>query len=542
MSNATVPPFIPAEHTAPWLDLLMAADSWMVRSIRTALESQSDRVDSLSLQAGSLWLDTSKQAWDVEVCKRLLALARAVHLPEGIEALFSGAEVNFTERRPALHMACRGGAEIPPSDRAQFTATEERLESFVTAFHAGALRGATGAPLGHVVNLGIGGSDLGPRLACEALSHLEPPRHGVRFVANLDPSDFTSTVRGLEAARTLFVVSSKSFGTAETLANLERARTWLAQELGTHETAAHFLAVTSNPDKAQALGFGPDRILWLPPWVGGRYSLWSAVGLPVALAFGWERFLELRAGARRMDEHFRTAPLERNLPVWLGVLGLWNASLLDVPSCAVLPYDQGLACFPAWLQQLEMESNGKRCRRDGSLVPYSTATVVWGMNGTLGQHAFHQLFYQGTRRITLEFIVPLPRPLDAGRRALAQHALAQAGALLLGRTRDEARAALRAQGLPPSEIEALAPHHEIPGNRPSSVLLTDGWDAGVLGELLAAHEHATFVRGWIWGIDPFDQYGVELGKELARTLAAGGTLADFDPSTRALAARLDAHR
>lgn len=538
----SLPPFVAPEQTPEWAELLASADAWVARRITDAFAVDATRVDALSLPAGALWLDASKQAWDADVLARLLALAKAVRLPDGIEALFAGAEVNFTEHRPALHMVCRGGAAVPPPDRERFTATEAHLEALTSAFHQGELRGATGARLDHVVNLGIGGSDLGPRLVCEALSHLEPPRHGVRFVANLDPGDFNTTVRGLEAARTLFVVSSKSFGTAETLANLERARAWLARELGTHETAAHFLAITSNPDKARALGFAAERILWLPPWVGGRYSLWSAVGLPVALAFGWARFLELRAGARRMDQHFRTAPLERNLPVWLGLLGLWNASLLDVSSCAVLPYDQGLAWFPAWLQQLEMESNGKRCRRDGSLVPYPTAAVVWGMNGTLGQHAFHQLFYQGTRRLTLDFIVPLPRPLDAGRRALAQHALAQAGALLAGRTREEARAALRAQGLSPAEIEALAPHHEIPGNRPSSVLLTDGWNAGVLGELLAAYEHATFVRGWIWGIDPFDQYGVELGKELARTLAAGGTLAGFDPSTRALAARLDVHR
>ncbi len=543
----------PLEKTGEHAELLAAAEPWRTFPIREHLAADPARVAALTWTIGEWTADLSKQAWDRSVVERLVALAEAVGLQQAIAALFAGEALNFTENRPALHMACRGGAPVPDADRARFAESEAHFAALVTAYRAGQVTGASGATLDTVVNLGIGGSDVGPRLIAEALAHWGYPQHGrVRFVANIDPNDFTRATADLDPARTLYVVTSKSFSTAETLTNSRLARLWLSEGLGMAATDPrlnrHFVAITSAPAKAEQLGYDRDRILWLPEWVGGRYSLWSSVGLPIALTYGMEPFAELRAGAAEVDQIFRTTPLLDNLPVILGLLGVWLATYLDQQQYALLPYAQGLQLLPAWLQQLEMESNGKRVRRDGSLAPYPTAMAVWGMVGTLGQHAFHQWFYQGTRPIALEFVAFADAAaqegnsaLAAARRkaawALAANAIAQAEALLVGRSRDAAYQALLARGVAEHDAEQLAPHLEIPGNRPSTFLMARSTGARALGQLLALYEHATFVRGFLWGINPFDQFGVELGKEMARGLTTSEET-PHDPSTAQLLALL----
>ncbi len=552
MTAATSPRWQPLEQLPTHARLQQLAARWRDVDLRAQFAEHPHRTVLLTQRLGPWLIDLSKQPWDEAVVAELVDLARGCALTEGIAALFGGERVNFTENRPALHMACRGGAQPLAADANRFHETETSFARLVERYRSNQWLGATGQPLTAIVNLGIGGSDVGPRLVAEAFRLLELPMVGtLRFVANLDPRDFRVATADLNPATTLFVVTSKSFSTAETLSNSALARHWLAQGLGLASDdprlSAHFLAITSRPDKAASLGYRSDQTLWLPEWVGGRYSLWSTVGFPLPAAYGWEAFAQLRAGARTVDDHFRTTPLAENVPVLLGLLGVWLSTYLDLPQLAVLPYAEGLRLLPAWLQQLEMESNGKRVRRDGSLAPYATGASVWGMIGTLGQHAFHQWFYQGTRRIPLEFIAFAPTyPAEASALtcqqqqaawALAANAIAQAEALLVGRSREAARTQLLAQGFDVALAEQLAPHLEIPGNVPSTFLLADREDPQTLGMLLALYEHATFVRGWLWGINPFDQYGVELGKQMAQRLAAPGA-SEHDPSTAQLLARL----
>lgn len=552
MSSAVFACWQPLERLPAHLRLQQSAKRWLRADLRTEFAAHPNRTRQLTWRLGPWLIDLSKHLWDEAVVAQLLELASGCALPAGTAALFGGERVNFTEDRPALHMACRGGAQPPAGDANRFHEAETSFARLVARYRSNQWLGATGQPLTAIVNLGIGGSDVGPRLVAEAFRVLDLPMQGtLRFVANLDPRDFRLATADLNPATTLFVVTSKSFSTAETLSNSMLARHWLAQGLGLTSDdprlSAHFLAVTSRPEKAAAIGYSPDQTLWLPEWVGGRYSLWSTVGFPLAAAYGWEAFAQLRAGARAVDDHFRTAPLAENVPVLLGLLGVWLSTYLELPQMAVLPYAEGLRLLPAWLQQLEMESNGKRIRRDGSPAPYATGASVWGMIGTLGQHAFHQWFYQGTRRIPLEFIAFAPTPPEEASAltrqqqqaawALAANAIAQAEALLVGRSREAAHTQLLAQGSDAALAEQLAPHLEIPGNVPSTFLLADRDDPQTLGMLLALYEHATFVRGWLWGINPFDQYGVELGKQMAQQLAAPGT-SEHDPSTVQLLARL----
>lgn len=543
----------PIEQTAAHGTLREHATRWRAFPIREQLQHDRQRVSALTWNVGDWHLDLSKQAWDVSVLQALLDLTHATALPQAIAALFAGEPVNLTERRAALHMAYRGSAQPPAAQRDRFVSEETRLAAFVATYRSGALEGFSGAPLDTVVNIGIGGSDLGPRLVCEAFAHWGIARHGtVRFVANLDPSDFVTTTAELDPARTLFLVTSKSFSTAETLSNTRLARLWLARHFGVTpddpRLNGHFVAVTNAVEKAEAHGFDSNRIFWLPEWVGGRYSLWSAVGLPIALAYGWETFAALRSGAAEIDRHFQSAPLEANVPVLLGLLSVWLATYLAQQQMAMLPYAHGLQLLPAWYQQLEMESNGKRVRFDGSTAPYPTAMAVWGMAGTLGQHAFHQWFYQGTQPIPIEFVAFAPEPAAAdddpllraradAEAALAANAVAQAEALLLGRSEAEAFAHLCAQGHSEADARALAPFLAISGNRPSSFLLASRQRPETLGQLLALYEHATFVRGWLWGVNPFDQFGVELGKQMARQIETRCD-APHDPSTAQLLAWL----
>ncbi len=531
--------FTPPHRLPVWRQLTAHAERLADLSVRQLFTTDATRFASLSRRCGDLLADFSKQRLDAAVLADLVLLAEHTGLRDGITSLFAAGNTNYTERRPALHMAARGGC--PPPAGAE---TDSRpMRRFAAALRAGGIRGASGTPLRTVINLGIGGSDLGPRMAAEALhggrNRDAASAPDVRFVANIDPRELDEALTGADPASTLFIVSSKSFSTAETLANAQAARAWLNAS-GIADTAAHFAAVSNATAAAAAFGIAAERVFPLPEWIGGRYSVWSTIGLPLLIATGEAAFDDFLAGARAMDQHFFHTPLADNLPVLLGLTGLWNADFLGLGTLAVLPYAHGLRHFTPWLQQLEMESNGKRALRDGSVTATPTSPVVWGGVGTVGQHAFHQLLYQGAHTVPIDFIVPVGAD-EPRQRALIDNALAQAAALMAGRDLDAARTTLRARGLPPDEVERLAPHLVCPGNQPSTTLLMPKLDAFNLGRLLALYEHKVFVQGWIWGINSFDQYGVELGKDMARALASGAA-GDQDASTAALAAAAEAMR
>jgi glucose-6-phosphate isomerase len=416
------------------------------------------------------------------------------------------------------------------------------MKALADGIRSGAIRGAGGDPFRTIVHIGIGGSDLGPRLVWEALRPVDAPIE-LRFAANVDPSEIAAALAGLDPASTLVVAVSKTFTTQETLANAEAARAWLRAALGEDGARAHFAAVSAAPDKAQAFGVDPDRVFAFWDWVGGRFSVWSAVGLSCAIALGWEAFEGFLGGAAAMDAHFVSAPLARNAPVLLAMAQIWNRNGLGRGARAVVPYAQRLRLLPAFLQQLEMESNGKRVRRDGRPVLRATAPVVFGDAGTNGQHAFFQLLHQGTDVIPVEFVAVAANPDGPGgmQAKLLANCLAQAEALLVGRSEAEVVAELQARGLPDPAVRTLAPQRTFPGDRPSSLILMDRLTPEALGALLALYEHKTLVEGVVWEINSFDQWGVELGKSLATRILGeleGGPALPHDPSTAALVARL----
>lgn len=520
-----------------WAALEQHAKTVRERHLTALFTADVQRFMRLSRNLGDLVFDFSKQRVDAAAVDLLLAFARMRRLSQGIAALAGGEMLNFTEGRAAQHMALRSlepamvaGRDVMP----EVEATRARMRSLVTALRGGSMCGATGQAIRHVVNIGIGGSDLGPRMAAHALGPLGRGDFRVSFVANLDPDELGSVLADATAGETLFIVASKTFTTQETLANAQAARTWLRERLGSGvDLAPHFVAVSNNVEAARAFGVADERCLSLPEWVGGRYSMWSAIGLPIACAIGWDAFEQMLAGAREADRHFAGAPLVDNIPVLMGLLGLWNVNFLGCGSYAVLPYCQRLAELPAYLQQLEMESNGKRVDRDGHAVPCATAPVLWGGAGTVGQHAYHQLLYQGTSTIPIDFIVPVGDDVPA-QRMLVDNALAQSAALMLGRDEQQSRAQLAAAGRSRDEIDRLAPHLVCPGNQPSSTLLFPQLTPHAFGRLVALYEHKTFVQGWLWGINSFDQYGVELGKQMARALSGDGDTAPPDASTAGL--------
>lgn len=533
--------FTPPQQHPAWHALEGHAARLKARSLRSLFDLDRERFGRFSRSACGLLVDFSKQRLDAPALAELVTLARSSGLEDGIRRLFGAEQLNFTEGRAALHMALRGGCPAPAGE--DVTRYFRSARSFARALREGGVKGATGKTIEQIINLGIGGSDLGPRMVYEALTPAQRPLR-LAFVANIDPRELDEALASADPERTLFIVSSKSFGTAETLANATAARTWLAQRLpaGTDDRAlsAHFAAVSNAVDSAVAFGIAPERVFPLPEWVGGRYSVWSGIGLPLLIALGEASFDAFLAGGRDMDRHFHDSHLADNLPVLMGLVGLWNADFLGHETLAVLPYAHGLRNFAAWLQQLEMESNGKRTLRDGSVSAVATSPIVWGGTGTVGQHAFHQLFYQGTRTVPMDFIVPVGED-DPRQHGLIDNAFAQAAALMAGRDIDTARAALRQKGLPAVEVERLAPHLVCPGNQPSTTVLMPQLDAYHLGLLLALYEHKIFVQGWIWGINSFDQYGVELGKEMARALAAGDN-GNQDGSTAGLMAAAAALR
>jgi glucose-6-phosphate isomerase len=514
-------------------------------TLRELFAGDPGRGRRMAVRAGDLYLDYSKNLLDDDAVAALLAVARDAGLPERIEAMFTGEHVNTTEDRAVLHTALRAPAERPlvvdgQDVTADVQAVLSRMRTFTDRLRSGEWRGATGERIRSVVNIGIGGSDLGPRMLVRALRRSIDATLDVRFVANVDGADLEAALAGLDPARTLFVVCSKTFTTAETLANAAAARRWLVEGLGDEgAVSSHFAAVSTNAEKVREFGIDADVMFGFWDWVGGRYSLTSAVGLSAMLALGAERFDEVLRGFAEIDEHFRTAPLEENLPVLLALVGVWNRNALGSSSLAVLPYAQDLELLAPYLQQLDMESNGKRVTRDGTPVEGDTGPVVWGQPGTNGQHAFYQLLHQGTTVVPCDFLA-FARPLSGLRDQhdqLLANCLAQTQALAFGRTREE----LEAAGVAAS----LVPHRTFPGNRPSNTLLVPELTPRALGQLIAAYEHKVFTQGVIWGVNSFDQWGVELGKSLATALLGhlgGGApsgAAELDSSTRQL---LDLYR
>ncbi len=483
--------------------------------LRDLFAADPSRGERLSAEAAGIYLDYAKQRVTDETLVLLVRLAESVGLPTRIEAMFRGEHVNVTEDRPALHTALRlpRTASLIVDGRDVVAGVHEvlgRMRTFADAVRSGAWTGHGGRPVRAVVNIGIGGSDLGPRMAYEALRHYSRRDLVFRFVSNVDGTDFAEATRDLDPAATLFVVSSKTFTTLETMTNARTARAWLVGALGDDAAVArHFVAVSTNLAEVAGFGIDPANTFGFWDWVGGRYSMDSAIGLTTMVAVGPDAFGELLAGFHAVDEHFRSAPLTRNLPVLLGLLAVWNRDFLGAETQAVLPYDQYLQRLPAYLQQLVMESNGKSVTGDGDPVDVATSPVVWGEAGTNGQHSFHQLLHQGTVIVPCDFIVfrETLNPLGDHHRLLVANALAQAEALAFGRTLEE----VRAEGVP----EPLAQHRTFPGNRPSSTLLLDRLTPFSLGALVALYEHSVYTQGVVWGIDSFDQWGVELGKTLA---------------------------
>ncbi|HSQ81696.1 MAG TPA: glucose-6-phosphate isomerase [Casimicrobiaceae bacterium] len=515
-----------------------------------------DRAPALTFAWGGWHVDISKERLDASTLAQLLHFAAQANLGHWIAALFAGEKLNLSEQRPALHPALRA----PDADSivvdgvdvmAEIRGTRERMAALTAAVRARQRLGATGKALARVVNIGIGGSDLGPRLCCDALAEPGETATGspeVAFVSNVDPAHMARTLATSDAATTLFIVTSKTFTTQETLANAQSAREWLARELGAgRDLAPHFVAVTTNIGAARAFGMREDDIFPMAEGVGGRYSLWSAVGLSIALRLGWPRFAEMLEGARAMDLHFRREPFARNLPVILGLLAYWNTRWLGHPQRLVVPYAQALARLPAYLQQLQLESNGKSVTRDGAPLRGASAAAVWGDVGTDSQHEFFQWLHQGMREVPVEFIVPVRarHPLRDQQQMLVANALAQAQALLVGRHDDALRAELAAQGYAGVGLEAAIAARRCPGDRASTTMLLPELDARNLGALLALYEHRTFVEAILYGINPFDQWGVELGKTLAKPVAAAlagdaHAVDGADASTRLLIERAHA--
>ena len=511
---------------AAWQQLEAEGRRLERRHLRELFATEPDRFDRLHrVFADRLLVDVSKQRIDAQALAALWAFARARDVGGAIARLFAGAHVNVTEDRPALHMALRAR----PEDRfladgedatAAVWAVRRRMEAFVDAVHAGEVRGATGERLTDVVHIGIGGSELGPRAVCRALAPWGELRLRPHFVANVDPQALALVLRACDPARTLVVVVSKTFTTQETMANARAARRWLVERLGEAAVAHHFVAVSSALERVRAFGIPEDRSFGFRAWVGGRFSLWGPVGLVIALAYGNRAFAELLEGARAIDQHVRTAPLEDNLAVLLALVELWNRDVLGLPTRVVVPYDATLVDLVFHLQQLEMESNGKSVTVTGEPVGRPTVPVVWGSPGTDGQHAYFQMLHQGTDVVPVEILVAAQsRVADDGRhRMLVANALAQAEALAFGREDAEAIKEMERAGLAPEVIARLLPHRRFAGNRPSTVLLVRRFDPWTLGALLALYEHKVAVLGALWGINSFDQFGVELGKQLAGRL------------------------
>ncbi len=501
------------------------AETFKDRPLRTLFEQDAARFDAFSFKSDDLLIDFSKSLVDRTTLDLLLELASQAGVAERRDAMFAGEKINGTEGRAVLHTALRNRSGDPVTLDGHDVMPEvlgvlDAMSDFADGIRSGDIAGSDGQPFTDVVNIGIGGSDLGPAMTTLALApyHDGPVLH---YVSNVDGAHIADTLAALDPATTLIIVASKTFTTIETMTNAQTARKWIAGALGEEAVGDHFAAVSTALDKVSDFGINEDRVFGFWDWVGGRYSVWSAIGLPLMIAVGPDAFNEFLEGAYAMDRHFAEAPMTENLPVLLGLVGVWNRDILGHSARAVLPYDQRLSRLPAYLQQLDMESNGKRVKLDGSPVDHETGPLVWGEPGTNGQHAFYQLLHQGTTVIPCEFIVAAEGHEDDlahHHELLIANCLAQSEALMLGRTLEEAKSQLRANGMSEGEVERLAPHKVFPGNRPSLTIVHRQLTPFSLGRLIALYEHRVFVEGVIWGINSFDQWGVELGKELATAL------------------------
>lgn len=536
-----------AENPVEATEARLAVQATQLPSLRALFAADARRPSTFRREAVGLRLDLCRQRVNAEVMSDLLRLAEARGLPTEMARLAAGERVNVTEHRAAAHMALRAPAGMPMAVEGvdvvpQVQAVLQRMADFAEPLRRGEWRGAGGASITDVVNIGIGGSDLGPRMVCEALQdQADGPR--LHFVANVDPAHLLGVLRGLDPRRTLFIITSKTFTTQETLANADLARRWIRAAVAESDLHRHFVAVTTNLEGAAAFGIPAEQCFGFWDWVGGRYSVWSAVGLAVMLALGPSRFAELLAGAHAMDQHFIHAPLGDNLPVLMGLIAYWNTRFLQVASQVVAPYAQRLALFVPWLQQLEMESNGKGVDRQGRPLSQATTPALWGDVGSNSQHAFFQMLHQGPSVHAVDFILPLAPVCGepAQHRLLLANALAQSAALMLGRDAEAVRQQLQQQGLSGAELAAAVPHRVFPGNRPSTLLMMERLDAQHLGALMALYEHRTYVLSVLWNVHPFDQWGVELGKQIARQVdaaLAGGELTGLDPATAAVVADL----
>lgn len=505
-----------------------------------------ERFENFSASCGDILLDYSKNRIDVDAMAALIEMARAAGVEKLRDDMWAGQPINSTEGRAVMHMALRYDGDAPVLFEDQDVMPDVRevlaaIKMFSDKVRVGDIVGSTGEKITDVVNIGIGGSDLGPAMVTRALSPYMRADLRAHYVSNVDGAHIHDTLKHLDAKSTMFIVASKTFTTDETMTNANSARKWLVDALGDAAIGDHFAAVSTNIEACSAFGIRADRIFGFWDWVGGRYSVWSAIGLPIAIAIGYENFAQFLKGAAAMDAHFRTAPLEQNLPVILGVLGVWYRNIWGFATHAVLPYDQRLGRFAAYLQQQDMESNGKSVTRDGVNVDYDTGPIVWGEPGTNGQHAFYQLIHQGTSVIPCDFLVAAnpQEDLPPHHVKLVANCFAQSEALMLGKSKDQVVAELKAAGKSDAEIEALAPHKVFPGNRPSNTLIYRKLDPATLGSLIALYEHKVFVQGAIWNINSFDQWGVELGKQLAKSLlpkVEGASADEHDSSTRGLLA------
>jgi glucose-6-phosphate isomerase len=516
--------------------------------MRELFAKDSQRFTKMSREACGIFVDFSKHRANDDTLRLLLALAKQAEVETWRDRMFAGDKINGTEGRAVLHTALRNrsgraiqvdGRDVMP----EINRVLAKMRDFTERVRGGAWKGHTGKTITDIINIGIGGSDLGPVMVTEALRAYGKPDLRAHFVSNVDGTHIAEALRGVDPERTLFVVASKTFTTQETLTNARTARAWLLEKLGASQDAVakHFVALSTNAKEVAAFGIDTANMFEFWDWVGGRYSLWSAIGLSIACAIGMDRFEELLAGGHEMDEHFRTAPLDRNMPVLLGMLGVWYSNFWGAETHAILPYDQYLHRFAAYFQQGDMESNGKGVDRHGNrITDYSTGPIIWGEPGTNGQHAFYQLIHQGTRLIPCDFIAPIEthNPIGKHHEMLLANFFAQTEALMKGKTPDEARAELEAQKLPAERISQLVPHKTFTGNRPTTSIVVQKMTPKTLGSLIAMYEHKIFVQGIVWDIYSFDQWGVELGKQLASKilpeLEASGDVTTHDSSTNGL--------
>jgi glucose-6-phosphate isomerase len=520
-------------QTPAWSALRALADAMADTTIRDLSEGNPDRPAHLTVETAGIHLDASRQRIDLDVMMALLRLADERGVLARRDQMLQGDHINVTEDRAVLHTALRSPASssltVDGQDiSADVGAVLDRMSAFADGVRSGAWLGATGKRIATVVNIGIGGSDLGPAMAYEALRHASDRALAFRFVSNVDPTDMSEALRDIDPETTLFIVASKTFTTLETMTNAIAARSWLVSALGDEAVSKHFVAVSTNAQKVGDFGIDTANMFGFWDWVGGRYSMDSAIGLSTMIAIGSQGFRDLLAGFHAMDKHFATAEPQRNVPLLMGLISVWNRNFLNIETTAVLPYSQYLSRFPAYLQQLTMESNGKSVRLDGTPVDYQTGGIYWGEPGTNGQHSFYQLLHQGTSTVACDVIVVArtDNPLGEMQDMLVANALAQASVLALGRTAAE----VAADGTPAH----LVTHKVMPGNRPVSVIMVSSLDPFTLGALVALYEHSTFVQGAIWGIDSFDQWGVELGKKVAMGILGqldGSAPATFDEST-----------